>query len=90
MRILCKNSFEDCYEQVGRTDFRPFAIAYAVDILNGNNAYDLIYAQNKMTEHLIACFEQRKITKFPLYGKRNREKVVTYKEISLPWNKPRR
>ena len=43
-----------------------------------------------MTEYLIACFEQRKITKFPLYGKRNREKVVTYKETSLPWTKPRR
>ena len=43
-----------------------------------------------MREHLIACFEQRKITTFPLYEKRNTEKVVTYKETSSPWNKPRR
>ena len=43
-----------------------------------------------MREHLIACFEQRKITTFPLYEKRNTEKVVTYKETSSPWNMPRR
>ena len=83
----CDNSmpnFEQikCYEQVGSTDCGLFAIAYAVDILNGNNVYDLIYDQNKMREHLIACFEQRKITTFPLYEKRNTEKVVTYKETS--------
>ena len=43
-----------------------------------------------MREHLISCFEQRNITTFPLYEKRNTEKVVTYKETSSPWNKPRR
>ena len=32
----------------------------------------------------------KKITAFPLYEKRNTEKVVTYKEKSSPWNKPRR
>ena len=42
-----------------------------------------------MRKHLIACFEQRKITTFPLYEKRNTGKVVTYKETSSPWNKPR-
>ena len=68
------------YEQVGSTDCGGlFAIAYAADILNGNNIYDLIYNQTKMREHLIACFEQRKITTFPLCEKRNREKVVTHK-----------
>ena len=43
-----------------------------------------------MREQLIACFEQRKITTLPLYEKRNTEKVVTHKETSSPWNKPRR
>ena len=42
-----------------------------------------------MIEHLIACFEQRKITSFPLYNKRNTENVVTYKGTSSPRNKPR-
>ena len=31
-----------CYEQVGSTDYELFVNAYAVDILNGNNVYDLI------------------------------------------------
>ena len=43
-----------------------------------------------MREHLIACFEQRKITTFPLYEKRNIEKVVTCKETSSSWKKARR
>ena len=43
----------------------------------GNNVYDLVYDQIMLREHLIACFEQRKITTFPLYEKRNTEKVVT-------------
>ena len=90
----CDNSmpnFEQikCYEQVGNTDCGLLAIAYAADILNGNNIYDLIYDQTKMRGHLIACFEQQKITTFSLYEKRNTEKVVTYKETSSPWNKPR-
>ena len=33
---------------------------------DGNNVYDLIYDQTKMREHLIACFEKRKITTFLL------------------------
>ena len=91
----CDNSvpnFEQikCYEQVRSTDCGLFAIAYVKGILNGNNVYDLIYDQTKMREHLIACFEQRKITTFPLYEKRNTKKAVTYKETSSPWNKPRR
>ena len=90
----CDNSMPNleqskCYEQVGSTDCGLFAIAYAADILNGNNVYDLIYSQTKMRELLIACFEQRKITTFPLYEKRNTEKVVTYKKTSSPWNKLR-
>ena len=93
--FFCDNSmpnFEQikCYEQVGSTDCGLFAIAYAADILNGNNIYDLIYDQTKMREHLIACLEQQKITAFPLYEKQNTEKVVTCKETSSPWNKPRR
>ena len=36
----------------------------------------IIYDETKMREHLIACFEQRKITTFPLYEKRIIEKVV--------------
>ena len=41
-----------------------------------------------MREHLIGCFEKRTNRTFPLYEKRNTEKVVTYQERSSPWNKP--
>ena len=51
-----------CYKQVGCTDCGLFAIAYAVDILNANNVYDLIFDQIKMRKQLIAWSEQRKIT----------------------------
>ena len=52
-------SFEQikCYEQVEKTDCGLFAIAYAVDNLNGNNIYDLTQGQIKMKEHLIPCLE---------------------------------
>ena len=43
-----------CYKQVGCTDCGLFAIAYAVDILNANNVYDLIFDQIKMRKQLIA------------------------------------
>ena len=59
-----------CYKQVGCTDCGLFAITYAVDILNANNVYDLIFDQIKMRKQLIAWSEQRKIT-FELYGNRN-------------------
>ena len=83
----CDNSmpnFEQikCYEQVGSTDCGKFVIAYAVDILNGNNIYDLIYEQTTIRENLIACFEQRKVTMFPLYQRTNTEKVVIYRKSS--------
>ena len=68
------------YEKVGNTDYGLFAIAYAADNLNRSNVYDLIYDQTKMREHLIGCFEKRKITTIPLYQKRNTEKVVTYQK----------
>ena len=37
-----------------------------------------------MREYVIAYFEQRNITSFPLYERRNIEKLVTYKETSSP------
>ena len=68
-----------CNEQVGSANCELFATAYAVNILNGDNVYNLIYNETKMREHLIACFEQRENT-FPLLQKK--------KYRSSPWNKP--
>ena len=70
--------------RVGSTDCGLFAIVYTVDIL-----YDLIYDEGKTRERLSACFEKQKFISFPLYVK-NRETVVTYKETTSSWNKPKR
>ena len=64
----------NCYEQVGSTDCRLLAISYAVDLLNGHDICDLIYDQTKIRNHLIYCFEQRKITTFLLYKKEIQKK----------------
>ena len=46
----CVPNFEQikCYKHVGYTDCGLFAIAYAEDILNGNNNYNLIYDKTKI------------------------------------------
>ena len=40
----------------------------------------LMNDQNKIREHLIACFGQRKVTTFPLYEKGNTEKLLHTKK----------
>ena len=56
-----------CIQQHGGTNCGIFAIAYAVDLLEGSKPYQFIYDQSKMRQHLIDCFEAGKITSFPKY-----------------------
>ena len=42
-----------CYKQVGSKIWKLFGIAHAVDTLNDNNVYDLLYAQAKTKEHFV-------------------------------------
>ena len=56
-----------CHKQVGFSDCGVFAIAYAIDILNGNDPCKIIYDQSKMRAHLISCFESNYLTPFPKY-----------------------
>ena len=60
-----------CIQQHGGTNCGIFAIAYAVDLLEGSKPYQFIYDQSKMRQHLIDCFEAGKITLFPKYVKTN-------------------
>ena len=60
-----------------------------MDVSNGNSVYDLINRENQDERTFKCCFEQRKITSFPLYEKTITEKVVTSKETSSSFNKPR-
>lgn len=70
-----------CYEHVGSRDCGPFAIAYAVDILNKSNVYNLIYEQNKMTEHLITYFEKKNWQHFHFMKKEIQKKLHTKKDL---------
>ena len=56
-----------CHKQLGSADCGVFAIAYAVDILEGNNPERIRYEQIKMREHLVRCLEAGKFTPFPRY-----------------------
>ena len=42
-----------CYKQVGSKIWKLFGIAHAVDTLNDNNVYDVLYAQAKTKEHFV-------------------------------------
>ena len=83
----------NCHKQVGGTDCGIFAIAYALDLLNGNEPHKIRYDQNKMREHLINCFEQGKMTTFPKYDTDADENPILtssndVKEVS--WISPKR
>ena len=56
-----------CRKQLGGADCGVFAIAYAVDILEGNNPERIRYEQTKMRKHLVECLEAGKFTPFPRY-----------------------
>ena len=56
-----------CHKQLGGADCGVFAIAYAVDILEGNNPEHIRYEQTKMRKHLVQCLETGKFTPFPKY-----------------------
>ena len=45
---------------------RPFAIAYAAEILDGRSPSEAVFDVNKMRERLITCLEIQRLTPFPL------------------------
>ena len=49
-----------CHKQVGGTDCGVFAVAYAVDLLLGNDPSTIKYDQSKMRDHLMSCLENGK------------------------------
>jgi hypothetical protein len=60
-------SFErvKCQQQVGSVDCGLFAIANAVELLEGNNITGVVFDQSQMRNHLIKCLENDKLTPFP-------------------------
>ncbi len=51
-------------------DCGVIAIANATELLFGNNPAKCVWDVSKMREHLIQCFQQQKITRFPILRER--------------------
>ena len=73
-----------CHKQLGSTDCDVFAIAYASDVLLGNEPEKNRYEQSKMREHIVNCFELGKLTPFPKY--RTEDKFVSSTSDNKPNN----
>ena len=79
-----------CISQKGNKDCGVFAIAYAVDILNGNLPHQYTYDQTKMRDHLITCYEQNRLTPFPKYTTSEEKPTYQKNEVESTWKIPRR
>ena len=83
-----------CHKQLGNTDCGVFAIAYAIDVVSGNEPHKIRYDQNRMREHLKHCLESGKLTPFPKYRTEDTTKsTVLPKETttsSCSWQAPKR
>ena len=83
-----------CHKQLGGTDCGIFAIAYAIDILLGNEPQNIRYDQNKMREHLVNCLQSGKMTAFPRYrtiaDDRQNNHLTSEDAATSSWITPRR
>ena len=79
-----------CIKQYGSFDCGIFAIAYAIDILQGNDPHQITYDQSKMRNHLVCCFEQKTLHHFPTYNITKEKPVYLQNDISSQWIIPRR
>ncbi len=55
-----------CQYQKGSKDCGLYAIAWAYELANGNRPECIAFEQTRMRAHLMACFEKRKMSHFPL------------------------
>jgi hypothetical protein len=55
----------DAQQQIGSSDCGLFTVAYAIDILLGNDVTRIRYDQFKMRQHLVDCLEKEQMTPFP-------------------------
>ena len=82
-----------CHKQTGSSDCGLFAIAYAIDLLHGDDPKNILYDQSKMHKHLLKNLEEGKITPFPKY--KNNVPYRTHESSDFgtqlsPWKQPRR
>ena len=57
-------------KQLGGTECGLYAIAYCVSLANGQDPSGIVYDQREMRQHLISCFENKRLTLFPIAKKR--------------------
>ena len=83
-----------CYKQVGSTDCGIFAIAFAIDLLHGNEPHKVVYEQRRMREHLVKCYEVGKLSPFPKYRANDQTADVVSKNDPKPsedtWSTPKK
>ena len=68
-------------KQIGGTECGLYAIAYCVSLANGQDPSTFVYDQREMRGHLISCFENKKLTLFPIAKKRRL--TTTYTSIVI-------
>ena len=62
------------HQQHGSVDCGLFAVAYAIEAASGQDLEviaDIEFVQEKMREHLLKCFETKKMSRFPKMRKKN-------------------
>ena len=57
-------------KQLGGTECGLYAIAYCVSLANGQDPSRIVYDQREMRQHLISCFENKRLSLFPIAKKR--------------------
>ena len=57
--------YADVMKQVGSNDCGLFCIAYAVDLVEGNDPADIEYDQSCTGWYLVECFKKEKLAQFP-------------------------
>jgi hypothetical protein len=77
-----------CQQQVGSSECGLFSIAFAVDLLEGNDISEIVYDQSQMRNHLLKCLETNQLSPFP--RKRvNLESRKKFDKICGEWEEPK-
>ena len=71
-------------QQTGTLDCGLFAIAFAVELCDGEDPSKMVFIQEKMCNHLLTCLEKRKFESFP--KKRHRSKKITVSRLVTTYN----
>ncbi len=78
-------NFIDVQLQSGESDCGIFAVAYATALAFGQSPQHIHFDQKKMRKHLVECFENRKMTPFPMLRQRRmrRNVIKTRQEVAV-------